>query len=130
MPVKIRSKESIKMKICSHCGKSFNDENLYCDRCGAFLWHAVACRCGALNAENATFCHKCGTRMNGAKACSCGRYNDAYATVCGFCGKSLTVEEESVSEAEVPSVKTAPWQLVLGAFFGALLLFTAVCLVI
>ena len=53
--------------ICSKCGKTINDDSVFCAYCGA-NFRQLCKSCGAELMPGAVFCSKCGTTVSGAAA--------------------------------------------------------------
>lgn len=82
------------MKICSNCGRIYDDALMACDRCG---WREENdyCCCSAVHEAGDVYCSMCGkkiTRTEKSGTCVCGMVNPSDARFCRQCGKKIATE--------------------------------------
>ena len=87
------------MKICSKCGRIYDDSLIACDRCG---WtENDYCQCGSRHEPGAVYCSMCGKKImpqETAGLCGCGVINPPGALFCRGCGRKLAATEQKGAE--------------------------------
>ena len=50
-------------KYCPHCGDVIDEDELFCNKCGANLRENKICECGTQNEVDDEYCRKCGKKL-------------------------------------------------------------------
>ena len=115
------------MKKCTKCGKTFDDDAVFCTSCGERLVSGNACpRCGNIISEDDAFCGHCGYNLKQGNKCSkCGaeiKEGNRFCSKCGepindnqYIAKGYTKEKKAVSRK--PNVRNIFNYVLVSIFF-------------